>query len=109
MKLEYDGEVKDGLPHGQGTFNIYGELLFKELIEKLRKKESKESKEDEYEHLFHHTCTTQYLQALIEVSLKDSKPKDFDQDCLEVSIRGNFKEGLWDGRFLRINYDFFEV
>ena len=106
MKLEYDGEVKDGLPHGQGTFNIYGELLFKELIEKLRKKESKESKEDEYDHLFHHTCTTQYLQALIEVSLKDSKPKDFDQDCLEVSIRGNFKEGLWDGRFLRINYDF---
>ena len=82
MKLEYDGEVKDGLPHGQGTFNIYGELLFKELIEKLRKKESKE---DEYEHLFHHTCTTQYLQALIEVSLKDSKPKDFDQDVLEVS------------------------
>ena len=27
MKLEYDGEVKNGLPHGQGTFNIYGELL----------------------------------------------------------------------------------
>ena len=40
------------------------------------------------------------------MSLKDSKPKDFDQDCLVVSIRGNFKEGLWDGRFFRINYDF---
>ena len=25
---------------------------------------------------------------------------------MEVSIRGNFKEGLWDGRFFRINYDF---
>ena len=31
MKLEYDGEVKDGLPHGQGTFNIYGDLLFSNL------------------------------------------------------------------------------
>ena len=102
MHLEYVGEVKDGLPHGQGTFNIYGEILFKELIKKLR---NKESKEGEYKHLSSHTLTTQYLQALIEVSLQESEPKDFDQDVLEISIRGNFKEGLWDGRFFRIHYD----
>ena len=103
MKLEYVGEVKDGLPHGDGTFNIYGELSFKELS---KTQNYKETKKGEYEYLFHHTCTTQYLQALIEVSLKESKPKDFDKDCLEISIKGGFKEGLWEGRFFRIDYDF---
>ena len=44
MKLEYVGEVKDGLPHGQGTFNIYGESS----LEELRKTQNNnELKEDE--------------------------------------------------------------
>ena len=41
MKLEYVGEVKDGLPHGEGTFNIYGEYSLEELIKARKNKESK--------------------------------------------------------------------
>jgi len=96
VRISYEGEVKNGKPHGHGQLTFWADQLTHDLWTNLKKPDEG--------HYTQHTNSTIFHRFFYLTALDNNYISDFDNTNKEVWYNGTFDEGNWHGKFYRNDF-----